>query len=135
MQSSNNKTKRTRKSAEESVAASLEAPAAQPEESAIPRPKRTAKKVADSAPAVANHRKATKKAEPTVPQTAPVTEPVAARPSAATGPFNAQDPVEPQIVTYESIAKLAYSYWEGRGYQGGCPVEDWLRAERELRLS
>ena len=33
---------------------------------------------------------------------------------------------------FEEIAQLAYSYWEARGYQGGCPEEDWLRAEAEL---
>jgi hypothetical protein len=35
--------------------------------------------------------------------------------------------------TESSIAALAYTYWAGRGYQGGSPEEDWLRAERELR--
>ena len=35
----------------------------------------------------------------------------------------------------EDIAERAYSYWEGRGFQGGDPVEDWLRAEQELRRS
>ena len=34
----------------------------------------------------------------------------------------------------EEIAALAYSYWESRGCQGGCPEEDWVRAERELAL-
>jgi hypothetical protein len=34
--------------------------------------------------------------------------------------------------TREDVAALAYSYWVGRGYQGGSPEEDWLRAEREL---
>jgi hypothetical protein len=33
---------------------------------------------------------------------------------------------------YEEVARLAYSYWETRGYQGGSPEEDWLRAEAEL---
>ena len=33
----------------------------------------------------------------------------------------------------DDIAVLAYSYWEARGYQGGSPVEDWLRAEQVLR--
>src|SRR5579884_2714599 len=33
----------------------------------------------------------------------------------------------------EEIAKLAYSFWEGRGYQGGSAEEDWLRAEAQLR--
>jgi len=35
--------------------------------------------------------------------------------------------------TFDEIAQLAYSYWESRGYQGGCPEEDWLRAEQQLR--
>jgi hypothetical protein len=33
----------------------------------------------------------------------------------------------------DDIARLAYSYWEARGFQGGSPEEDWLRAEQELR--
>jgi len=32
----------------------------------------------------------------------------------------------------EAVARLAYSYWEARGYQGGSPEADWLRAEQEL---
>lgn len=39
------------------------------------------------------------------------------------------------VVTSDAIAKLAYSYWEARGYQGGSPEEDWLNAERELLAS
>jgi DUF2934 family protein len=35
----------------------------------------------------------------------------------------------------EEIAKLAYSYWEARGYTAGSPEEDWLRAEQELRAA
>lgn len=31
------------------------------------------------------------------------------------------------------IARLAYSYWEARGGQGGSAEEDWLRAEQEYR--
>ncbi len=37
------------------------------------------------------------------------------------------------VVDREAIALLAYSYWEARGFTGGSPEEDWLRAERELR--
>jgi hypothetical protein len=33
----------------------------------------------------------------------------------------------------ESIALMAYSYWESRGHQGGSPLEDWVRAEHEYR--
>lgn len=32
----------------------------------------------------------------------------------------------------EAVALLAYSYWEQRGYHGGSPEQDWLRAEGEL---
>ncbi|MBZ5728429.1 MAG: DUF2934 domain-containing protein [Acidobacteriia bacterium] len=35
--------------------------------------------------------------------------------------------------TEEEIAQRAHSYWEARGFQGGSPEEDWLRAEQELR--
>ena len=42
----------------------------------------------------------------------------------------ASPPVKPS--TREDIARLAYSYWEARGRQGGSALEDWLRAEREL---
>ena len=35
--------------------------------------------------------------------------------------------------TYEEVAKLAYSYWEARGYQGGSQQDDWFRALTELR--
>ena len=41
-------------------------------------------------------------------------------------------PREPQVVSRERIARLAYSYWEARGRQGGSAEEDWFRAEREL---
>ena len=46
-------------------------------------------------------------------------------------PSQADSPVTSP--TFEEIARLAYSYWEARGYQGGSSEEDWLRAERELR--
>ncbi|MBS1857167.1 MAG: DUF2934 domain-containing protein [Acidobacteria bacterium] len=36
------------------------------------------------------------------------------------------------VPAHEEIARLAYSYWEARGGQGGSPEEDWARAEREL---
>jgi hypothetical protein len=32
----------------------------------------------------------------------------------------------------EQIAKIAYGYWEARGFQPGSPEQDWLRAEREF---
>jgi len=35
----------------------------------------------------------------------------------------------------EAVARVAYSYWEARGFAGGSPEADWLRAERELRAT
>jgi hypothetical protein len=35
--------------------------------------------------------------------------------------------------TQEEISRLAYSYWEARGGQGGSAWEDWFRAEEELK--
>ena len=37
------------------------------------------------------------------------------------------------VIDREAVALLAYSYWEARGFTGGSPEEDWLKAERELR--
>src|SRR3954447_17165675 len=34
--------------------------------------------------------------------------------------------------THEEIARLAWSYFETRGFAPGDPAQDWLRAEREL---
>lgn len=51
-------------------------------------------------------------------------EPVAAPGiSEAAGPENAS----------EAIARIAYSFWEARGYQNGFALEDWVRAEHEYR--
>jgi hypothetical protein len=33
----------------------------------------------------------------------------------------------------ESIAQLAYSYWEARGSSDGSAEEDWYRAEEALK--
>jgi hypothetical protein len=33
----------------------------------------------------------------------------------------------------EHVARLAYSFWEARGRLPGSALEDWLRAERELK--
>ena len=32
----------------------------------------------------------------------------------------------------EETARIAYLFWEARGYQGGSPDDDWFRAEQEL---
>jgi hypothetical protein len=67
------------------------------------------------------------------------TAPRKPRPAATTAPAATSTPAamaesvaELYSPAQEEIAALAYSYWVTRGYQGGCPEEDWLRAEREL---
>ena len=41
--------------------------------------------------------------------------------------------IEHRTLDQDAIARLAYSYWEERGYPNDSPDEDWLRAEAELR--
>ncbi len=38
----------------------------------------------------------------------------------------------PAMSETEEIALVAYLYSEARGFQGGSPEEDWLRAELEV---
>ena len=67
--------------------------------------------------------------------TAPRHKPAAARPprrAAVTQADLAAAIEEKTAPLQDEIAQLAYSYWEGRGCQGGSPEEDWLRAERKL---
>jgi hypothetical protein len=112
MQSTGSKSKRSRKSAEESTAALPQAPSAAVEETAKTRRKTSAAKPAAEATAAAKqHRGAAKKTTVAVAQ--PITPAV-------------------QHVSHADIATLAYSYWAQRGYQGGSAEEDWFRAESQL---
>jgi hypothetical protein len=70
--------------------------------------------------------RAKRAAEPQTPL-APAAEPETIAPQADAPAFTAVC-----APAYDEIAKLAYSYWEARGCQGGSPEEDWLRAEAEL---
>jgi hypothetical protein len=45
----------------------------------------------------------------------------------------AKTPAPSVEITRDQIAARAYQYWVSRGYQGGDPVADWLRAEAELK--
>jgi hypothetical protein len=64
----------------------------------------------------------------------PVTRTLRHKKAATTIEAIATAEIAVETASLESIAKLAYSYWEARGYQPGDPREDWFRAERELGL-
>ena len=52
----------------------------------------------------------------------------------AAAPSVGPDPVKDSTrVSETDIALRAFAYYCERGYQDGSDVEDWLRAERELR--
>ena len=89
------------------------------------RKTRTAKTSAPKAPRAraAKHSKAV--VEESVPPAAPVTNTVVEN-------VVVNQPATTKMVSREEIAQLAYSYWADRGYQGGNPHEDWIRAEAEL---
>ena len=61
--------------------------------------------------------------------------------SKAVGPAdNASVVSTPVVITpaapgHDAIAKIAYGYWEARGYEHGSSEQDWLRAEQEYLLN
>ena len=40
---------------------------------------------------------------------------------------------QPVLVSHEEVAKLAHRFWAERGHNHGQHVDDWFRAEQELR--
>jgi hypothetical protein len=68
-----------------------------------------------------------KKATPAVAEAEPLSEPSLSATVAA--------PTKAAKISLDpnEVARLAYSYWVSRNYQHGSPVEDWFRAENELR--
>lgn len=63
--------------------------------------------------------------------TTPVEVPQGATAEQATAAPHAAGAFQPSP---EEIARLAHSYWQARGGQGGSQEQDWLRAEQELRV-
>jgi hypothetical protein len=81
----------------------------------MPRKRVSEKEIVVSAPVPTRHKPATTtRVKRAAPAAAAVTQSV------------------PAASSQERIASLAYSYWVARGYQGGSPEADWLRAEQEL---
>jgi hypothetical protein len=118
MQSSETKTKRTRKTVEETKTTPAPVAAAASEEPTKSRRQAAPRKpLTETTPGV-KHRGAAKKS------TAAQPEKAASAAAGANSNFT---------ISRDEVAVLAYSYWESRGFQGGSPEEDWLRAERELQ--
>jgi hypothetical protein len=104
--------------------------------------KKSAAETATATPgeSAGRHRKAIPAKQPVQPEVAAVAVPVEEVPVAAFTEHPVAVPEQaPSIpaptsisITQEDIARLAFSYFEQRGYQGGSQEEDWLRAEEEL---
>ena len=45
-----------------------------------------------------------------------------------------RSPATPGNPSYEQIAERAYYIWESRGCPWGQSLEDWLEAEKQLKL-
>ena len=43
------------------------------------------------------------------------------------------EPAKIHVVTHEEVSRLAHQYFIERGHQHGDHVNDWFRAEQELR--
>lgn len=63
--------------------------------------------------------------------------PRAVQPRKAAPPRKKKVAVTPEmrLITATDISRRAYELYEARGTGGGDPLEDWLRAERELMES
>jgi len=62
------------------------------------------------------------------PQTAGVTEL-----TSAVADAEASSDCGNPTIEHEELSRLAYSYWEARGFSGGSAEEDWYRAVEELK--
>lgn len=66
---------------------------------------------------------------------ADVLQPDAAPATVASGGTHGGDADPAPEPDPDEIARLAYSYWEARGGEGGSQEDDWFRAEQELRAA
>ena len=82
-----------------------------------------------------------KEKAPAKPKKAAAEKTVAAKPVAekavakkpAAKKTEAAEPAKIHIVTHEEVSRLAHQYFIERGHQHGDHVNDWFRAEQELR--
>ncbi len=81
---------------------------------------------------------------PAAPAQAKTAKAMTVNPSRATAPAAApkrhkkatpapETPSAPLAVDPAEVSRLAYFYWVERNYRHGAAVDDWVRAEQELR--
>ena len=87
----------------------------------------TPKKRTNSKAATAD--KAKTAAKPRKPAVTKSANGVTADPVSSNGHAVAQE----RSVSQEEVARLAHTYWQQRGGNHGYHIEDWFRAEQELR--
>ena len=68
-------------------------------------------------------------AKPRKPATKKAANGAIAKPAAANGHVLEMERAAP----HDEVARLAHTYWQQRGQQHGQHIEDWFRAEQELR--
>ena len=133
MQSSDSKTKRTRKAVEETKAAAPSTATSSEEPTKPKRAPGAQKTQSDAVPAVKHRGSAKRGSEPVIGNISGETAPSSSETSLKALSAAAGSSVRSSITADpRRVAELAYSYWEARGRQGGSPEEDWLRAEAEL---
>jgi hypothetical protein len=132
---SNKTSKKTRKIADENVASPESV--INGETAATPRTARSSKPKSETGESASMklHRKATSiPTQETAPanethSTSEVNAPAAEAAAASVASNSIQE--QPRV-THEEIARLAHAYSVERGNGHGSPVDDWIRAEREL---
>ncbi len=97
-------------------------------------PKAAATKTASLAPTPSPKKKTSKSATASAPSVETVPSPATPKTKSKTA-NNGNSGLAASVpeISHDEIAKLAYSYAEARGFQGGSPESDWLRAEEEIR--
>jgi hypothetical protein len=135
MQSTDTKKKRSRKSAEEAKSAQVESPVTGSEEvtKTTRRKSATAKPAPETTSSAKQHRGSAKKTVTTPEPTAAVPELAAAASASFSGATTVLTQPASVSVSEADIASLAYTFWAERNFEGGSPLEDWLRAERQLK--
>lgn len=92
-----------------------------------------AKQTSSKSSASAAKRKPTSEAPTPITKVIVKAEPMAASRVGAPAVATSQDVVVGALPSHDEIAQRAFELYQTRGYGDGGELNDWLRAERELR--